>query len=345
MKKTTSYQNGLALVLGLFISQAVFSQVYTFTKDTATYNDLVSPVNLNGTTYWDEEYWVIPIGFNFLGHDTLTVSSNGLVSLVNYNELVDQQVTYTISAYSDASIGADLIDRDINNPQNSPINHQLSGTPPNQILKIEWKNAGIYPNNDPDFISFQLWLYEDSNKIEMHYGPHYFSDAQIFSLNNSTGAVIGIGSYKYGLNPPGPHSNQYVNSAPSIYLTGNVNSPGTSNSFSSLTATDTSSCAPSDGTRFIFKTAVTTTGIYKSHEPEVKLYPNPASSILNVEFENKSVAEISIFDRTGKLVFKDIASQTGQFSTNLNIEDFSKGLYILRIESENFSESKLLSIQ
>ncbi|HXA02151.1 MAG TPA: T9SS type A sorting domain-containing protein [Cytophagaceae bacterium] len=346
MKKAINYQYGLALTLNLVISQLSFSQVYTFSKDAATYHDLISPVNLNGTTYWDDENWVIPIGFKFLGHDTLTISSNGLVSLANYNKLVDQQITYTISAFADASIGADLIDRDINNPQISPINYQLSGTSPDKILKIEWRNAGfIYDNNNVDHISFQLWLYEDSNKIEMRYGQHYFLNTQIFSLNNSTGAVIGIGSYKYGLNPPGAHNNQYVNSAPSIYLIGSAKSPGTSISFSSLTATDTSDCAPANGTRFTFKTDYSVTGIYKAQELAVKLFPNPVSSVLHIEFENKSAAEIFLFDTMGQLVFNEIVSQAGQFSTTLNIERFSRGLYMLKIESENFASCKLLSVQ
>jgi hypothetical protein len=345
MKNILIYQYGLAISLVLFISRVSFSQVYSFKQDIAAYSDLVGPINLTGTTYWDDEYWVVPIGFNFLGHDTLTVSSNGLVSLANYNKLVDQQVTYTISAFADASVGADLIDRDINNPQNSPINYQLSGTLPHQILKIEWRNAGLYPGSNPDFISFQLWLYEDSNKIEMRYGPHYFFDTQVFSLNNSVGAVIGIGSYKYSFNPPGSHNNQYVNSAPSIYLTGNVKIPVTSATFSTLTASDTSNCAPSPGTILTFKTTTSVAGIRKPDELVVKLYPNPVSSILHIEFDNKSVAEIFLFDATGKLVFKEITSAIGQFSTTLNMENFSKGVYILKIESENMPVFKLLSIQ
>lgn len=346
MKKILRYQNGFAFALSLIFSQLSYSQVYTFSKDAAPYYDLVGPFNLNGTTYWDDENWVIPIGFNFLGHDTLTVSSNGLVSLANYNELVDQQITYTISAYADASRGADLIDRDINNPQNSPINYQLSGVSPNQILKIEWKNAGFYYNSSrADFISFQLWLYEDSNKIEIRYGPHYFSDTQIFSLNNSNGPVIGTGSYKYSFNPPGARYNQYVNSAPSIYLTGNVNSPGASTVFTSLTASDTSTCAPADGTKFNFKKDYAVTSIYKADEFAVKIYPNPILSDLHVEFENKSVAEIFLFDATGNLMYKEIVSKPGQSSTILNMEAFPKGLYILRVKSENMSSGKILSIQ
>jgi hypothetical protein len=213
-------------------------------------------------------------------------------------------------------------------------------------LKIEWKNAGFsLDNNNVDFISFQLWLYEDSNKIEMRYGPHYFLNTSIFSLNSSPGPVIGIGSYKYGLNPPGAQSNQYVNSAPSIYLTGNIKSPVTSINFSTLTASDTSNCAPLPGSLFTFKTTTSVAGIHKPNDLVVDLYPNPASSILHLEFENKSVTEISLFDATGKLLLRKIATEAGQISMAFNTENFSKGLYILKMESGNVISSKLLSIQ
>jgi hypothetical protein len=167
---------------------------------------------------------------------------------------VDQQVTFSISAFADASIGADLIARELANPLNSPINYELSGSSSNHVLKIEWRNAGFYHDNSSnkiDFISFQLWLYEDANNIEMRYGPHYFASLAPFIGNNSLGAVIGIGSYKYDISFGG-NLNEYVNSAQSIYLTGNVNSPGTSSSFSQLTASDTASCAPVQNTRFKF---------------------------------------------------------------------------------------------
>jgi hypothetical protein len=348
MIKMLNHQYILALILGLIISLNGFSQAYTFSKGSETYSHLTAPTTLSGSTYWDEEYWVIPIGFNFLGHDTLTVSSNGLVSLADYNKLVDQEVTFSISAFADASIGADLIARDLASPTNSPINYQLSGSFPNQILKIEWRNAGFYHDNSSnkiDFISFQLWLYEDSNNIEMRYGPHYFASLAPFTGNNSFGAVIGIGSYKYDF-LFGGSLNEYVNSAPSIYLTGNVNTPGTSSTFGTLTANDTASCAPARNTRFKFTPDFSVTGVRKSSGLATNIYPNPVNGMLHVEFENKSGAGIFLYDISGKLVHQEYtAPSSGLFSGLIQTEEFPKGLYFLKIESEGSVCSRIISIQ
>jgi hypothetical protein len=349
MKNIIRCQFTLALILGLFICGTGRAQVYTFSKDITPYNDLVAPTNLSGGSYWDDDYWVIPIGFDFLGHDTLTVSSNGLVSLANYNNLVDEEVTFSISAFADASIGADLVDRDVNlilSPVISPIGYQLSGTGSNQILKIEWKNAGFYYDNSTnkkDSISFQLWLYEDSNNIEMRYGAHYFYSLIQYSGNNSFGPVIGIGSYQYDLTP-GTHLNQYVNSAPSIYLSGNVKTPGTSSSFGTLIATDTSSCAPLRNTRFKFTHDLSVTGIRKNQGLEAKIYPNPVSGPLRIELENKTDAIISLYDTRGVMVYQESITSSG-YSGFIHTEDFPKGLYLLKIESGDNSMSKLISVE
>ncbi|MFL5728143.1 MAG: T9SS type A sorting domain-containing protein [Cytophagaceae bacterium] len=338
-----------AFVLALFLAPAAYSQVYTFAKDTIKYRALTGATSIDGGTYWDDEYWPIKIGFNFLGHDTLTVSANGLVSLANYSHLVDQQQVFTISAFADASLGADLINRSISTPAVSPISYKLDSVAPYRILKIEWKNAGFFYDSSAtrqDYISFQLWLYEENNKIEMRYGQHYFYNGVQYTGNKSFGPVIGIGFYKYSLSPPGATYNQYTNTGHPIYLSGNANSPSVNSSFTSLTAYDTSSCAPSVKTRYTFTTTGTSvTSVQKAEASGLKIYPNPATSFLHVEFENKSASEISVFDATGNLVYRKSYNQTGQVSEILNTEIFPKGLYILKVESENTYSSRLLSVQ
>lgn len=353
MRNIIIRQFAFVLILCFVISHSGFSQVYTFKKDTIRYHDLVSPVYLsqsnNIPSFWDDAYWVIPIGFDFLGHDTLTVSSNGLVSLVNYDNLTDQQVAYTISAFADISIGADLINRDIANPQNSPVNYLLDISSSKKILKIEWKNAGfVYDNSatKQDFISFQLWLYEDSNNIEMRYGQHHFNSTMPYVGNNSFGPVIGIGSYKYDLSTASSHYNEYVNSAPSIYLTGNAIAPGTSASFSTLTAGDTGTCAPVRNARFKFTRDLSVTGIRKGRKLDADVFPNPVSGPLHIEFENKAGAVISLYDVCGKLVYQETDPiSNGLFSGILETDKFPKGLYLLRIESGTAAYSELLNIQ
>ncbi len=67
----------------------------------------------------------------------------------------------------------------------------------------------------------------------------------------------------------------------------------------------------------------------------LNLYPNPANDILKIEsnilFEN---AEVKFYDVTGKLMMSKAYNENG-----FSVEDFSKGIYFIQINTEkgNFS--------
>lgn len=61
----------------------------------------------------------------------------------------------------------------------------------------------------------------------------------------------------------------------------------------------------------------------------ISVYPNPVSDILNIEGEDAvSIKSMMLLDITGKIVYK------GVFTKSLNVVNFPRGLYLLRIESE-----------
>ena len=71
-------------------------------------------------------------------------------------------------------------------------------------------------------------------------------------------------------------------------------------------------------------------------EDYIMVYPNPATSMLNINMD-VSRAELIIFDLNGRsLLFKNINENT----TVLNISNLSNGLYILQIISESGTFSK-----
>lgn len=63
----------------------------------------------------------------------------------------------------------------------------------------------------------------------------------------------------------------------------------------------------------------------------VLVYPNPTNSMLNIKMANTgiNIKEVNVIDVTGKTVFSQSNSQA------INVSNFSKGLYILKIESQN----------
>ena len=74
-------------------------------------------------------------------------------------------------------------------------------------------------------------------------------------------------------------------------------------------------------------------GNLQSNNNQLKLYPNPANNYLNVSFQSNEKATISIFNATGQLVRQFNASTTG--NTIVNVSDLQKGVYILRVKTDN----------
>jgi len=80
--------------------------------------------------------------------------------------------------------------------------------------------------------------------------------------------------------------------------------------------------------------------IIENDIPNLKIYPNPTKDILNMEIQNnEEIKSITIYSMEGKLIEKDMyIFQSGQ----LNINKLAIGSYILNIETDNNSFSKLI---
>lgn len=73
-----------------------------------------------------------------------------------------------------------------------------------------------------------------------------------------------------------------------------------------------------------------------SFASKLKLYPNPATDVLNISNEsNFSNANFTISDMTGRIVLKKSAISGS--STNINIASLSNGTYLIKIENEGKS--------
>jgi hypothetical protein len=79
-----------------------------------------------------------------------------------------------------------------------------------------------------------------------------------------------------------------------------------------------------------------------------EVYPNPASSMLNFSFAAKQYEnmQLSISDPEGRIVFeKNVNAVPGQNSFNVNISDFSKGIYTAALKNGEISERKKVIVQ
>lgn len=80
----------------------------------------------------------------------------------------------------------------------------------------------------------------------------------------------------------------------------------------------------------------------------VKVFPNPSTTTINVSFELKQseLVELSLLDITGKQIFaKNLGNIFGIQSETISCENLEKGTYFLKLTSENFSLSEKIIIE
>lgn len=76
---------------------------------------------------------------------------------------------------------------------------------------------------------------------------------------------------------------------------------------------------------------------------EVKVFPNPATNFINVEYSTVNAEDLTfqLTDIAGRVIRTENVSHAGGTSThNMNINDLSNGIYMLRIQSSQGSVTK-----
>ncbi|MDP1621590.1 MAG: T9SS type A sorting domain-containing protein [Bacteroidales bacterium] len=311
---------------GISFHKVASSGDYSFSTTTGTYSNLSNAISINNNQLWDDPEDSIPVGFNFKLYDLVL---DTVYLGIGYGGLVSSVIDTNFEAdYLVLPFETDLIDRgNISGISQSPISYKLEGASGNRILKVEWNNAGFYDEGEllgtlHDYINFQLWLYEGSNDIEIHFGPNMITNPLI-NYGQETGAIIGLSDYNL-INP--------------YLLSGNPVNPVLSDTLVFLGGT------PADGT--IYKFSNLTSGI-KNNQPgnfDVQIYPNPAHQIAIVRVNNGKLnhAELRITDTFGRTIkaIRDI--QTNEISVDCN--NLIKGIYLYQLtdQGKNVATGKLI---
>lgn len=85
-----------------------------------------------------------------------------------------------------------------------------------------------------------------------------------------------------------------------------------------------------------------TVGISEINEREVKVFPNPATSVLNIEYD-LAPYQVTLFNSVGVMVHSETSNSE---SLRLNVGQLTKGLYLIRIkDSEKNTISKKVLIE
>nr|MBC8319275.1 T9SS type A sorting domain-containing protein [Bacteroidota bacterium] len=80
----------------------------------------------------------------------------------------------------------------------------------------------------------------------------------------------------------------------------------------------------------------------------VSIYPNPASEFVNININNEILfdGKIIMTDLSGRIVYNStISNSVGNTSVAININDFTKGIYFITLQSNDTRETHKLVVQ
>ena len=319
MKKIT-----LMLTLALSAMGMQAQNSYTFSAFTQPYTDLQTPTSINNGEVWDWDNFseiTMPFSFSIAGQQVnrflfdddyfAFITPNG-----SYEEEEGVYYLYSSTAY--------LQDRTYSTgTSTSPISYKVEGTAPNRILKLEVKNAGlenaVFADYEEDefYLNVQIWLYEGTNTIEYRYGPNNVTDMTLVADGEEEGLLAAITddynafvAYGNSVNPT--YVEFTADTFPEEYIT--------------LDAW------PANGTVYKFA-ADDIAGTPSFSAPVVSLYPNPASSVVNVSSNGFVSTQYTITNTMGAVISHGNLNSTD--NAQVNIETLAGGMYFINVDGQH----------
>lgn len=319
-------KNLVAFLLTL-ASAGVFAQLpvgahYLFTNYSSTFTPIEEGNSLDGGQIWDDPTWTVPLGFTFYtANDTITTLYVGELGTTVYG-IQDDSLSDVFLPYFDDIANAD------NDTLVSPVSYVVEGPPGFQICKIEWLNVGFYEDwaangTYTNTTSFQLWLYENSNIFEYHYGPSNISNpSTIHMFGAPAAAFLENLNQNSGFDWEGFYS-----------VTGNTDAPTitTLSNAEVLAAQGIPSYAllngePAEGT--VYRFAPTFINVEENSLATFDVFPNPTSGLLNVFNPTQETVLAQILSAEGKVIqIETLTSGRNTIQTN----ELASGFYLLRI--------------
>ncbi len=187
----------LLLLTAALICHAASAQLlYSFTDTTSPYVPLsTGAASLNGSTIWSNQNYVAPMPFSWKLDSTITLTSLPLIlSLPATCSDTANRTDINGFMFADLTL---LTDRGaLGTTSLSPIRYATTGTAPARIFKLEFANAGFAIENGyygtlKDSINIQIWIYEGSSIVELHYGSSGITHPVDYFANGAGRPFIG----------------------------------------------------------------------------------------------------------------------------------------------------------
>ena len=306
---------------GVFAQQSVGPH-YLFTNYSGTFTPIEEGNSLDGGQIWDDPTWTVPLGFTFYtANDTLTTLYVGELGTTVYG-IQDDSLSDIFLPYFDDIANAD------NDTLVSPVSYVIEGPPGFQICKIEWLNVGFYEDwaangTYTQTTSFQLWLYENSNIFEYHYGPSNITDPSTIHIFGAPAvAFLENLNQNTGFDWDGFYSVSGNTDAPTITTLTNAEVLAAQGipSYALLNA------EPAEGT--VYRFTPNFINVEENTLATFDVFPNPTSGLLNVFNPTQESLVAQILSSEGKIIqVETLTSGRNAIQT----DELSSGFYLLRI--------------
>jgi hypothetical protein len=187
------------------ISKSIFPQIgYNLTSVGGTFANNGAPTNIINSGIDDGLSATTAIGFTFqygcVNYTQFKASSNGWLT---FNTAVTgSNLTNNLATSTDRPIIAPLWD-DLATGSGGNVNYQLSGVVGARVLTIEWKQMEWSYSATTWGLSFQVKLYETSNRIEFIYDRNGNASANLSGPSASIGLGGPTSGDYYSLNGTG----------------------------------------------------------------------------------------------------------------------------------------------
>ncbi len=327
----------LFFVLMFGVSAVMAQNSYQFQMITQEYSEFANGISLTNGDYWDDFDEEVQIGFPFqlFGMPVNQLYATGMGSEIYYED------DYDYSFVMITPFNADLVDpcydedygegdwknKGSHRSPCSNISYVVEGDPGNRIFKMQWSNAGFWnvdyeTVNTDYYINMQVWMYENNNVIEFHYGPSFITDQ--FQQELIAEEEINFLSFLMYENEEGDFLAS-VNGDPAnpSFVAGLIDTmPEDDFEYFGLTK------FPAANTVYRF-TPKGTDGIHSYDDENVSIYPNPVGDVMTIYGADNAL--IQIFGVNGQLLASEVYSQP------ISVAELPSGLYMVKITTDQGS--------
>ncbi len=191
--------------------------------------------------------------------------------------------------------------------QDGTSSYKVTGAAGNRILKIQFTNIKFaHIAWEPDYVTFQIWVYEKDNALELHMGPSVITQPDLGYYYQLGGPAIGFKNMWL----KGNQSNPTTDTTSGTYLTG----------------------TPANGNVYRFEPYTTGINTASNTNDHISLYPNPGNGIITINTSsNNHETYAIIYDITQR----EIKRQELTYKSNkIDISSVQPGNYIITIKNK-----------